>query len=77
MLFKYTINFELEVEFDAPLLGVDTTIIKRKITDTIALNTLEEVLMDKNNSMKVKKIINEDNLIGSINCSKKCRKGLV
>ena len=30
MLFKYTINLEVEVEFEAPLLGADNTKHKRK-----------------------------------------------
>ena len=36
MLFKYKIKLEVEVEFDAPLLGVDTSKGKRNQTDVIA-----------------------------------------
>ena len=39
MLFKYKINLEVEFEFEAPLLGVDTTRMSRKQTDAIAKAT--------------------------------------
>ena len=44
MLFKYTINLELEVEFEAPLLGVDNTKQKRKLADSVAKKALQEII---------------------------------
>jgi hypothetical protein len=36
MLFKYTVNLEVEVDFEAPLLGADNTKHKRKYVGSIA-----------------------------------------
>jgi hypothetical protein len=44
MLFKYTINLEVEVEFEAPLLGADNTKHKRKYVGSIAKKSLQEML---------------------------------
>ena len=43
MLFKYKISLEVEVDFEAPLLGTDTTKSRRKQTDAIAKATLAEI----------------------------------
>ena len=44
MLFRYKIKLDVEVEFEAPLLGVDTTKGKRKLTDGIAKAALAEMI---------------------------------
>ena len=67
MLFKYKIKLEVEVEFDAPLLGVDTTKGKRNRTDMIAKTTLAELIRYKTTSyVGVDRVIDEDNLKGTI-----------
>jgi hypothetical protein len=67
MLFKYTISLEMEVEFEAPLLGVDTSKGKRNQTDVIAKKTLAEMIKYKTTSyVGVDRVINEDNLKGTI-----------
>lgn len=67
MLFKYKINLELEVEFDAPLLGVDTTKGKRAMTDRIAKKALNEMLSLKTTSyVGINRQIDEDNLKGGV-----------
>ena len=67
MLFKYKINLQIEVEFDAPLLGVDTTKSKRNRTDMIAKATLAEMIRLKTTSyVGVDRVIDEDNLKGTI-----------
>lgn len=67
MLFKYKIKLELEVEFDAPLLGTDTTKGKRTQTDMIAKAALAEMIRFKTTSyVNIDRQIDEDNLKGSI-----------
>jgi hypothetical protein len=67
MLFKYKIKLEVEVEFDAPLLGVDTTKGKRNQTDMIAKTTLAEMIRLKTTSyVGVDRVIEQDGLNGSI-----------
>jgi len=44
MLFKYKITLDVEVEFDAPLLGTDTTKRRRKQVDSIAKRALQEMI---------------------------------
>lgn len=67
MLFKYKINLEVDVEFDAPLLGVDTTKGKRNMTDMIAKAALAEMIKLKTTSyVGLDREIKEDNLNGTI-----------
>ena len=67
MTFKYKINLEIEVDFDAPLLGTDTTKGKRGRTDMIAKAVLAELIKFKTTSyVSVDRVINEDNLNGTI-----------
>jgi len=47
MTFKYKINLEIDVDFDAPLLGTDTTKGKRSRTDMIAKVALAEMIKFK------------------------------
>lgn len=70
MLFKYTINLEIEVEFDAPLLGVDTTFLRRDQTDKIAKTALNELLKVKTPMTIINKDIDLDNLKGTIKSRK-------
>jgi len=67
MLFKYRIKLEVEVEFDAPLLGVDTTRSRRNQTDMIAKAALAEMIKLKTTSyVGLDREIMEDNLNGKI-----------
>ena len=67
MLFKYKIDLEVDVEFDAPLLGVDTTKGKRNMTDMIAKAALAEMIKLKTTSyVGLDREIKEDNLNGTI-----------
>ena len=67
MLFKYKINLEVEVEFDAPLLGVDTTRSRRGQTDAIAKAALAEMIKMKTTSyVGLDREIREDNLKGRV-----------
>jgi len=67
MKFKYKINLEIEVDFDAPLLGTDTTKGKRSRTDMIAKAALAELIKFKTTSyVGVDRVIDEDNLKGTI-----------
>ena len=66
MLFKYTINLELEVEFEAPLLGADNTKHKRKNAGSIAKKTLQEMISLNSTSLIVDRKIDEDNFNGTI-----------
>jgi hypothetical protein len=66
MLFKYKITLDVEVEFDAPLLGTDTTKNKRKQVDSIAKKALQEMINFKTTSyVGVNREINDENLKGN------------
>ena len=67
MKFKYKINLEIDVDFDAPLLGTDTTKGKRSKTDMIAKAALAEMIKLKTTSyVGLDRVIDEDNLNGTI-----------
>jgi hypothetical protein len=65
MLFKYKITLDVEVEFEAPLLGVDTTGRRRKQADAIAKATLAEMTkLGTTSYISIDREINEENLKG-------------
>ena len=67
MTFKYKINLEIEVEFEAPLLGADTTKGKRKHADRIAIESLREMVkLGTTSYLNLDRKIEEDNLNGTI-----------
>lgn len=66
MLFKYTISLEMEVEFEAPLLGVDNTKHKRKFASSIAKKTLQEMITLNSTVVVIDRKIEEDNFNGNI-----------
>jgi hypothetical protein len=67
MLFKYKISLEVEVDFEAPLLGTDTTKSRRKQADLIAKGTLAEMVkLGTTSYLKVDREIKEENLNGTI-----------
>ncbi len=66
MLFKYTISLEVEVEFEAPLLGADNTKHKRKYANSIAKKTLQEMISLNGTSLIVDRNIGEDNFNGTV-----------
>jgi hypothetical protein len=67
MKFKYKITLEVDVDFDAPLLGTDTTKGKRSRTDMIAKAALAEMIKFKTTSfVGIDREVDEDNLKGTI-----------
>jgi hypothetical protein len=67
MVFKYKITLEVDVDFDAPLLGTDTTKGKRSRTDIIAKAALAEMIKFKTTSfVGVDREVDEDNLKGTV-----------
>jgi len=67
MLFKYKISLEVEVDFEAPLLGTDTTKGRRKQADLIAKGTLAEMVkLGTTSYLKIDREIKEENLNGTI-----------
>jgi len=67
MLFKYKISLEVEVDFEAPLLGTDTTKSRRKQADLIAKGTLAEMVkLGTTSYLKIDREIKEENLNGTI-----------
>ena len=67
MLFKYKISLEVEVDFEAPLLGTDTTRSRRKQADQIAKATLAEITkLGTTSYIVIDRDIKEDNLNGKI-----------
>jgi hypothetical protein len=66
MLFKYTVNLELVVEFEAPLLGADNTKHKRKFANSIAKKTLQEMISLNCTSLVIDRNIGEDNFNGTV-----------
>jgi hypothetical protein len=70
MLFSYKIKLELEVEFEAPLLGVDTTTSSRKIADGIANDALIEMIRIKTSVVEIDRKVDINNITGTIKGSK-------
>ena len=67
MLFKYKITLDVEVEFDAPLLGTDTTKLKRKRVDSIAKSALAEMIRIQTTSYAgIDREVIEDNFNGQV-----------
>jgi hypothetical protein len=67
MLFKYKISLEIEAEFDAPLLGTDTTKVYRNQIDVIAKQTLAEMIRYKTTSfVGVDRGLSDDDLKGTV-----------
>ena len=67
MKFKYKINLDIDVDFEAPLLGADTTKGKRIKTDIIAKAALAELIRLKTTSyVELDRVIDEDGLTGTI-----------
>ena len=66
MLFRYQITLELDVEFEAPLLGADNTQHKRKYASSIAKKTLQEMISLNSTSVIVDRKIEEDNFNGTV-----------
>ena len=67
MIFKYKINLEVEFEFEAPLLGVDTTKGKRKRAGAIAIDSLREMVrLGTTSYLDLDREIEEDNLKGKV-----------
>ena len=68
MLFKYKISLEVEVDFEAPLLGVDTTKGRRKQAGAIAIEALREMVkLGTTSHLEVdRKIEEEEGLPGTI-----------
>ena len=62
MLFRYRITLDVDVEFEAPLLGVDTTKVKRKIVNSIAKKTLQEMISLESTTVNVNRQVDEENL---------------
>lgn len=66
MLFKYTVTLELEVEFEAPLLGADNTKHKRKFANSILKKTLQEMISLNGTSLIIERNVEEDNFNGTV-----------
>lgn len=67
MIFKYKIKLDLEVEFDVPLLGTDTTRLKRKQVDLIAKSVLAEMIkMQTTSYVGIDREVVEDNFNGRV-----------
>lgn len=66
MLFRYQITLDLDVEFEAPLLGADNTKHKRKYANSIAKKVLQEMTSLNSISKIVDREIEEDNFNGRI-----------
>jgi hypothetical protein len=68
MKFVYKINLEIEAEFDAPLLGTDTTKPYRNQIDVIAKKTLAEMIRFKTTSFVgvERNLTDDDNLKGTV-----------
>lgn len=67
MLFRYKINLEVEVVFNAALLGADTTCFGRNKANAIAKDALERMICTyQTSNSSIQKSIIEDNLNGKV-----------
>lgn len=75
MKFNYTIQLEVSMDFGAPLLGVDTTPLKRRRINRMAKDLLKECLYNDSHTFEIEREIDEDNLKGKLKVSKRLRGG--
>lgn len=73
MKFKYSINLNLDFEFEAPLLGADTTGYRRKIIDKIAKDSFKKLMSEKAYIASFEESYDEENMKGSVRYSKSQR----
>jgi hypothetical protein len=67
MKFTYKISLELEVDFEAPLLGADSTVFRRNQSDKLFKDAVKELLKDKKLTVNsFNKNVDEENLKGTI-----------
>ena len=67
MKFTYKISLELEVDFEAPLLGADSTVFRRNQSDKLFKDAVKELLKDKKQTVNsFNKNVDEENLKGTI-----------
>jgi hypothetical protein len=67
MKFTYKISLELELDFEAPLLGADTTVFRRTQSDKLFKDAVKELLKDKKQTVNsFNKNVDEENLKGTI-----------
>lgn len=74
MLFRYKINLEVDIEFEAPLLGVDTTGRKVKSANLFAKELIKELVNQNSTNMEIVRDVDLDNFRGKVRASKELGK---
>lgn len=69
MQFEYKVN--LDVKFECPLLGVDTTISKRNKVGEIVKEIVGELLDSKKTTENIERVIDVDGIKGLVKCSRR------
>ena len=73
MKFNYTVNLNLDFEFEAPLLGADTTSFRRNMINKIAKDAFKKLMNDKSYISSFEELYDEDNMKGTVKCNKSQR----
>jgi hypothetical protein len=70
MLFKYTINIDVEATFEQPLLGADISGQKRKVVDKFAKDVIKEFIGNGEHTGRLEKTFEEGNITVTVKCGK-------
>lgn len=70
MLFRYSLNIEVDATFEQPLLGVDTSGPKRKRVDKFVKEVIKEFIGDCSHTRSIEKTFVDDNLNITVKCGK-------
>jgi hypothetical protein len=70
MLFKYSINIDVEATFELPLLGADISGQKRKVVDKFAKDVIKEFIGNGKHTGKLDKTYEGDNITVTVKCGK-------
>jgi hypothetical protein len=70
MLFKYSLNIDVESTFESPLLGSDLTFNKRKKVDEFVKDSVKEFIDNGKHTGPFEKTLDEDGIKITIKCGK-------
>lgn len=70
MLFRYSINIEVDATFEQPLLGADISGPKRKRINKFVKEVIKEFISDDKHTSSFEKLLTDDNLNVTVKCGK-------
>jgi hypothetical protein len=70
MLFRYSLNIEVDSTFEQPLLGADISGPKRKRVDKFVKDVIKEFIDNGKHTGSIEKTLVDDNLNITVKCGK-------